>query len=82
MEPLRNPELLGKALHGRYRGQKQKWFAMRFTGRDEEIDIHGVVHPEFEEWRWMRASEALDAIVAFKREVYRRVFEEFADYLA
>jgi len=76
------PELVGKALEGRYRGQKQKWFAMRFTGRDEDIDIRGVRHPEFDAWRWMATAELLDVIVAFKRGIYRSVFEEFSDLLA
>jgi len=71
------PELLGKALKGRYRGQKQKWFAVRFDGQDDDIDIHGVEHPEFDAWRWMAPAAILEAIVPFKREVYRRVFEEF-----
>ena len=72
------PELLGKALKGRYRGQKQKWFAMRFGGSDADIDVHGVKHPEFDAWRWMTPCEVLEAIVPFKREVYAAVFEEFA----
>ena len=75
------PELLGKALKGRYRGQKQKWFAMRFTGTDAEIDIAGVDHPEFDAWRWMTPGDVLAAIVPFKRDVYDAVFAEFADLI-
>jgi len=76
------PELVGTALRGRYRGQKQKWFAMRFLGRDEEIDISGVRHPEFDDWAWMRVPEVLEQIVPFKRDVYRRVFDAFGRLLA
>jgi putative (di)nucleoside polyphosphate hydrolase len=74
--------LLGKALKGRYRGQKQKWFAVRFTGADSDIDIRGVKHPEFDAWTWMRAGDLLERIVEFKRDIYRRVFEEFRLHLA
>ena len=76
------PHLLGKALKGRWRGQKQKWFAMRFTGRDGDIDIHGVAHPEFSAWRWMAAADIMAAIVPFKRDVYAAVFREFAGLVA
>lgn len=75
-------ELVGKALRGRYRGQRQKWFAMRFTGRDEAIDVRTAAHPEFDAWRWMTGSELVEAIVPFKRDVYRRIFAEFGDLIA
>ncbi|HEY7645651.1 MAG TPA: RNA pyrophosphohydrolase [Hyphomicrobiales bacterium] len=74
------PHLVGKALHGRYRGQKQKWFAMRFTGVDADFNIHnppGGHEPEFDEWRWVGASELIQLIVPFKRQVYEAVTEEF-----
>ncbi len=76
------PDLLGKALKGRFRGQKQMWFAMRFTGVDSDIDIHGVAHPEFEAWRWMTPDDILTSIVPFKRDVYEKVFSEFSGLLA
>jgi putative (di)nucleoside polyphosphate hydrolase len=72
-------DLIGKAWGGRYRGQKQKWFALRFTGNDSEINItpadpnHQV---EFVAWRWAPASELLDLIIPFKREVYREVLRD------
>ena len=75
------PELLGKALKGRFRGQKQKWFAVRFDGKDTEIDIHGVAHPEFDAWCWMAPADILEVIVPFKRDVYDAVFREFADLI-
>jgi putative (di)nucleoside polyphosphate hydrolase len=73
-------ELIGRAWGGRYRGQKQKWFAYRFTGDDSEINITPPpgLEPEFAEWRWTPADELLDLIVPFKREVYRDVLAEFA----
>jgi putative (di)nucleoside polyphosphate hydrolase len=69
--------LIGHAWGGKYRGQKQKWFAYRFTGDDSEINIMPAVgEPEFVEWRWARVDELLDLIVPFKREVYRDVLVE------
>ena len=65
---------------GRYRGQKQRWFALRFLGEDAEIDIE-TEHPEFRTWCWMPAANVLDRIVAFKRDTYTEVFREFADLL-
>ena len=78
----RSEKRLGKALKGRYRGQKQKWFAVRFTGADGDIDIAGVRHPEFDAWTWMSAGALLERIVDFKRDIYGRVFEEFRPHLA
>jgi len=72
------PELLGVAWKGRYRGQKQKWFALRFTGTDDEINIHGE-HPEFAEWRWVGFDQLIELIVPFKRDLYAEVTAEFAD---
>jgi putative (di)nucleoside polyphosphate hydrolase len=76
-------DLVGQAWNGKYRGQKQKWFALRFTGDDSEIDI---VHPpggheqEFVEWRWSAPSELPDLVVPFKRPTYERVVKEFARF--
>jgi len=74
------PEALGKALKGRYRGQTQLWFAMRFTGTDADIDIgHGHGEKlEFDAWRWERMDRLPDLVVPFKRHVYERVVQEFA----
>jgi putative (di)nucleoside polyphosphate hydrolase len=70
--------LLGIALHGRYRGQRQKWIAMRFAGQDSDIDIR-TDHPEFAAWKWL-AMEALPRlIVPFKRDTYAKVIEAFRD---
>jgi putative (di)nucleoside polyphosphate hydrolase len=69
-------ELVGKVWKGRFRGQTQKWFALRFTGRDCDIDIR-TEHPEFSDWRWSRFDQLLDLIVPFKRDLYRAVISEF-----
>lgn len=66
---------------GRYRGQAQKWFALRFTGHDSDIRVLDVPHPEFSAWKWVRPSELMELIVPFKRELYRRVIAEFGDLL-
>ena len=70
------PELVGAAWSGKYRGQKQKWFALRFTGDEGEIDIvnPGDGHdPEFIEWRWVAMNELPDLVVPFKRLTYERI---------
>ena len=70
--------LVGVALKGRYRGQRQKWLAMRFTGKDKDIDVN-THEPEFAEWKWL-AMEALPRmIVPFKRDTYAQVIEAFRD---
>lgn len=72
-------EALGTALQGRYRGQKQKWFAMRFDGDDSEIDIAPEKgdKPEFDEWRWEAMENLPDLVVPFKRDVYLQVVAAF-----
>jgi putative (di)nucleoside polyphosphate hydrolase len=72
--------MLGVALKGRYRGQRQKWFAMRFLGEDVDFNIHappGGHPPEFDRWRWASIDEVLAGIIAFKRPVYEAVLAEF-----
>lgn len=70
--------LLGKAWGGRFRGQTQKWFAIRFTGDDSEIDIAPPGHAqEFDTWRWAPFDEVLGLVVPFKRGVYAKVLAEF-----
>ncbi|MBW7837055.1 MAG: RNA pyrophosphohydrolase [Sphingomonadales bacterium] len=71
------PELLGKVWRGRYRGQTQKWYAMRFLGEDADINLE-THHPEFHSWRWMRLSELPAQIVPFKRGIYEEVARRFA----
>lgn len=70
--------LIGKSWNGKYRGQTQKWLALRFTGDDAEIDLAPPGHKqEFDQWRWARMDELLDLIVPFKRQVYEQVLAEF-----
>jgi len=70
-------ELIPKLWDGRFRGQRQKWFAMRFTGSDGDIDI-ATVHPEFCEWQWITLEHLPAIIVPFKRTLYQALVEEFA----
>ena len=64
--------LLGKIWKGKYRGQKQKWFLMRFIGVDNEINIK-TKHPEFLEWKWVDLDKITDLVVDFKLHVYKEV---------
>jgi putative (di)nucleoside polyphosphate hydrolase len=73
-------ELAGRAWGGRYRGQRQKWFAMRFTGTDADIDL-ATPHPEFNAWKWAPAASLPNFIVPFKRQLYVDVLAEFAGLL-
>ena len=75
------PDLLAKKLWGgKFRGQQQTWFALRFTGPDSEVAITPASGPapEFDAWRWAQPSELLDLIVPFKRDVYRSVLADAA----
>jgi putative (di)nucleoside polyphosphate hydrolase len=73
-------ELVPRLWKGRYRGQTQLWFLMRFLGRDADIDIR-TRHPEFSDWAWMRPEALIEAIVPFKRATYTQVFRAFAPHL-
>ena len=77
-------EIASEAWGGKYRGQKQKWYAMRFTGDEREINITmpagGHHPPEFIDWRWVEMRELPDLVVPFKRDIYARVVEEFARF--
>lgn len=74
------PELASKVWKGRYRGQTQKWFALRFLGRDSDIDLN-TEKPEFSAWRWVAPGELPGLIVPFKRGLYHEVLAEFAGLL-
>jgi putative (di)nucleoside polyphosphate hydrolase len=73
--------LQGRAWGGQWRGQRQKWFLMRFLGDDREINI-ATVHPEFSDWRWVPPERLVDLIVSFKRRLYLDIVEEFAHFLS
>ena len=76
------PELLGKALGGQFRGQRQRWFALRFTGTDSDIRLDLDPHPEFDAWRWARLEELPGMAVAFKRAIYETLARDFAHLAA
>tara|TARA_B110000196_G_scaffold106012_1_gene92013 strand:- start:163 stop:645 length:483 start_codon:yes stop_codon:yes gene_type:complete len=67
--------LLGKIWKGKYRGQKQKWFVMKFLGNDEEINIK-TKHPEFLEWKWIELDKLTEVAVNFKLNVYKKIKEK------
>lgn len=77
-------EIVGQAWGGKYRGQSQKWFALRFTGEDREIDIAtpggGAHEPEFIAWKWEPMKNLPDLVVPFKRATYERVVREFSRF--
>jgi putative (di)nucleoside polyphosphate hydrolase len=74
------PELRGKLWGGKWRGQDQDWFLARFLGTDADVNIQ-TEHPEFRDWKWVEPRQLPDLIVPFKRELYRRLLREFAEYL-
>ncbi len=74
------PELAGKVWGGKFRGQAQHWFVARFLGSDADVNLD-TPEPEFRAWKWVDASELVDLIVPFKRELYAQVVDIFAEYL-
>jgi putative (di)nucleoside polyphosphate hydrolase len=70
------PEIARRMWGGRYRGQRQKWFLMRFTGEDHDIDL-AAAHPEFDAWRWVEPGRLVALIVPFKRRLYEDVLQAF-----
>jgi putative (di)nucleoside polyphosphate hydrolase len=76
------PELLGVALKGRYRGQRQRWFALRFLGEDNDIRLDLDPHPEFDAWRWAALAELAALAVDFKRPIYEVLARSFARFAA
>jgi putative (di)nucleoside polyphosphate hydrolase len=72
--------LADRLWQGRYKGQKQKWIALRFTGDDSDINI-ATEEPEFCEWKWLSPHDLVDLAVPFKRDVYQNVLAAFAPYL-
>ena len=69
------PNLLGKIWKGKYSGQKQKWFIMKFTGNEKEININ-TKNPEFLDWKWVNPSELPRIAVNFKISIYKRISKE------
>ena len=68
-------DLLGKIWKGKYRGQKQKWFIMRFVGNEKEINVK-TKNPEFKDWKWVDINQLLDVVVKFKFDVYKSIVKE------
>ena len=73
-------DLVGKMWQGKWRGQRQIWFLMRFTGRDEDIDLE-TPEPEFRAWKWVEPRDLPAMIVPFKKKLYEEVLEAFAAWL-
>ena len=69
--------LLGKILEGKYRGQRQKWFIMKFVGKDDEINVK-TKNPEFLSWKWIRPSELPNIAVNFKVNIYKKLQKELS----
>jgi putative (di)nucleoside polyphosphate hydrolase len=67
--------LLGKIWKGKYRGQKQKWFIIRFVGNEEEINIK-TKNAEFKEWKWINVNQLINVVVSFKLDVYKSIVKE------
>ena len=72
--------LVGQLWKGKYRGQRQKWYLARFLGQDSDINI-ATADPEFSHWRWADPLSLPQLIVAFKRDLYAKILEEFKAYL-
>ena len=69
--------LLGKLWNGKYRGQKQKWFVMKFLGKTDEINVK-TKNPEFFDWKWIKPSELTKIVVNFKVDIYKKIKEELS----
>lgn len=72
--------VVASSLGGRYRGQRQRWFALRFTGQDSDIRLDAEPHPEFDAWRWVALADLPALAVPFKRTIYEAVADSFAPY--
>jgi len=66
-------KMKGRVWKGKYRGQKQKWFAVKFVGKNKHIDLEASGHAEFDAWKWVTVDELIERIVPFKRAVYKEV---------
>ena len=73
-------DLLGIIWKGKFRGQKQKWFIVRFIGNESEINLK-TKHPEFIEWKWIEVDELINVIVDFKKGVYRKLAIEIKEFI-
>lgn len=71
--------LIPRLWEGKFKGQKQKWFLIKFTGKEESINIKYDIHPEFLEWKWTKLEDLPNIIVPFKKALYISIIEEFRD---
>ena len=74
------PELAKRLWNGKFKGQTQIWYALRFRGKDEEISIH-TYHPEFRSWKWVNKKELLELVVPFKKDLYFNVLDDLWPYI-
>jgi putative (di)nucleoside polyphosphate hydrolase len=74
------PDLPGRSWRGKYRGQRQRWFAMRFLGEDQDIRLDLDPDPEFDAWRWINLSDLPGLAVSFKRPIYEILVQAFAKF--
>ena len=74
------PNLLGKIWKGKFRGQKQKWFIVKFIGDESEINLN-TEHPEFIEWKWLDYNLLPEVIVDFKKDVYKKLKNELKNFI-
>lgn len=75
------PDLISTVWKGKYRGQRQHWYLLRFLGEDADVNI-ATDHPEFNQWRWAAPAELVELIVPFKRELYAAIVAEFSPHIA
>lgn len=73
-------DLAERLWSGKYKGQKQIWYVLRYRGKDEDININ-TYHPEFCSWRWAEKEELLELIVPFKKELYQKIFDDLWPYI-
>ncbi|MGC6512360.1 MAG: RNA pyrophosphohydrolase [Parvibaculales bacterium] len=76
------PEAIGVALKGKFKGQRQKWFAMRYLGDDSDIDLKAHQQQEFETWQWRKLSDCPDIVVPFKKHVYEQIVAALGSFCA
>ena len=74
------PDLVGKVWSGQYRGQSQKWFALRFGGSDADFHLSRYEKPEFDAWKWVELGSLPNLIIPFKKKIYQRVVDEFEKF--
>ncbi|CAI3926340.1 8-oxo-dGTP pyrophosphatase MutT and related house-cleaning NTP pyrophosphohydrolases [Commensalibacter communis] len=74
------PDVLLNPLKGKYKGQTQKWFAVRFTGKDEDINLDKHVEKEFDEWKWIDITELKTIKTGYKHDIYMKISDHFKKY--